>query len=464
MTSTATAPESRSLRLTTLLRQVVLLGLLFVTMLVTVFGVTETIDQALHTAQSGNGALARSLAMVALGAPGFAVTLSLTVHRLRESAGWVTGPIWQLHVVVSVTVSLVGMMVGGGRVLEELIRSSTVGLHDVSVLLTWGAVWLIYWRGLVPRFEPRGDLHFAAVCVVGLVPMAIGQTGILHIGLSRAFDALAGGEPLDVRSASAGFGAMFLVGAAVWIGLWMRSYESAPRSDAWHALVVLVGTAVGFVAWLAAVARLGWLVAVWLVGDRIAPLASDHFDTASVWIGVGLTGGISFLYHRGLIGQIAERNDPVRVAEHLVLFASLVAAATGAVVLVSGAANPDGFHVNTVLAGAVTMAAGAGVGARLVAWMMALGRTAHGPTERASAVRRAYHLIVLGTGIVVGLFAGIDALQGVFEDLLDGDTTIRTFLLRRGELATVAVIVPTLWLHQVVLQQHKVAGQPTVAT
>jgi len=459
-----TTRGSRSVPFTTMLRHVVFLGLLILTMLVTVFGVTEAIDQALRTARPDNGALARSLAMVALGAPGFTVMLSLTVRRLREDDAWVDGVIWQMHVVAAVTASLIGMMVGGGRVLEHLIRGAAIDAHDVSILVAWGAIWLIYWQGLVPRFEPRGDLHLATVSVVGLVPMAIGQAGILHVALSRAFDALAGGEVLDVRVESAGWGAMFLVGAAVWIGLWLRSYESGPRSDAWHVVVVLIGTAFGFVAWLASVSRLGWLVAVWIVGERIDPLASVHFDDASIWTGIGLTGGVSFLYHRGLIGQVAERNDPVRVAEHLVLFASLVAAVTGAVVLISGALNPDRFDVNTVLAGAVTLMAGAVVVARLVAWMAAFGRSGQGSVERTSAVRRAYHLIVLGTGVIVALVAGIDALQGIFEDLLDGDATMRTFLSRRGELATVMVVVPVLWAHQIARQQLTIATRRTLAT
>ena len=120
--------------------------------------------------------------------------------------------------------------------------------------------------------------------------------------------------------------------------------------------------------------------------------------------------------------------------------------------------------INTALAGLVTLCAGAAVVTRLVTSMRVLGQTDVGRGERDSVVRRAYHLAVLGTGVAVALFAGIDALQGIFEDLLDGDASARTFLLRRGELATVATVVPILWLHQMARRQATSAPQPAMAT
>ena len=84
--------------------------------------------------------------------------------------------------------------------------------------------------------------------------------------------------------------------------------------------------------------------------------------------------------------------------------------------------------------------------------------------ERSDKRTPAYHLAVMGVGVAVALFAGIDALQGIFEDLLDGDASARTFLLRRGELATVATVVPILWLHQIARRQVTPAPQPAMAT
>lgn len=446
------------------LRQAIVLGLLFVTMLVLAFGVTTSVDEVLWSGRSDNRALARSLAMVALGAPGFAVALTVAVRLLERDPAAPPGGPWRVYTVVASAASLIGLMVGAGGMLESTIRATSIDAHDVAILLVWGALWVIHWRWLLRRFKPRGDLHMAVLTTVALVPLALGQIGILHVALTRVFDALGDRATIDVRAESAVWGAMFLVGAAAWIALWLRRYESARRTDAWHVVVVLVGVAVGFCGWLASVARLGWLVAVWTVGARAGQPAVVHFERASTWIAVGLTGGVAFLYHRGLLGQVPERNEPVRVAEHLVLFAALTAATIGVVALVSGSANPDGFDINTALAGLVTVCAGGAVATRLLASMRALGQTDAGPLERNSVVRRAYHLAVLGTGVAVALFAGIDALQGIFEDLLDGDASARTFLLRRGELATVATVVPILWLHQMARRQVTPAPQPAMAT
>jgi hypothetical protein len=460
MTATTSEPATLAQRL----RQVIVLGLLFVTMLVLAFGVTTSIDEVLWSGRPDNRVLARSLAMVALGAPGFAVALAVAVRQLERDPTAPPGGPWRLYTTVALAASLIGVMVGAGGLLESAIRATSIDGHDVAILLVWGTLWAIHWRWLVSRFEPRGDLHMAVLTIVALVPLALGQIGILHVALTRVFDALGDRATIDVREESAVWGAIFLVGAAAWIALWLRRYESAPRTDTWHVVVVLVGVAVGFCAWLAAVARLGWLVAVWVVGDRAGQGAVVHFERASVWIAVGLTGGVAFLYHRGLLGQVPERNEPVRVAEHLVLFAALTAATIGLVGLVSGSANPDGFDINTALAGLVTLCAGGAVVARLVASMRALGQADAGPRERSSVVRRAYHLAVMGVGVAVALFAGIDALQGIFEDLLDGDASARTFLLRRGELATVATVVPILWLHQIARRQVTPAPQPAMAT
>jgi len=186
MTATTSEPATLAQRL----RQVIVLGLLFVTMLVLAFGVTTSIDEVLWSGRPDNRVLARSLAMVALGAPGFALALAVAVRQLERDPTAPPGGPWRLYTTVALAASLIGVMVGAGGLLESAIRATSIDGHDVAILLVWGTLWAIHWRWLVSRFEPRGDLHMAVLTIVALVPLALGQIGILHVALTRVFDAL----------------------------------------------------------------------------------------------------------------------------------------------------------------------------------------------------------------------------------------------------------------------------------
>ena len=287
----------------------------------------------------------------------------------------------------------------------------------------------------------------AIVLATALVVLLVGQAGLIHVAVERLHRGIAGEPVADVRTSSAPWGALFIVAAAVWIGVWLRDYEHGPRTDAWYTVVVPIGTLVGFTASFVSIARLAWLLLVWFFGDPGTNSAFTHFEELSVWVGIGLTGAISHLYHRALLGTDAVRNEAMRAAEFLMLFASVVATTVGTVLVAMALFDPAGVDVNRLFAGLTTAIPGLIV----AVWIAQIPITHHngpaGAAERDSAIRRTYYHAVLGLGILVCLLAGIEALRGIFEDLLDGRATGRTFANHRGELATMFTLLPVLWIH-----------------
>ena len=440
----------------TLTRQVVLFGLLYLTMILTSSGVVWAYGELTDsTARQDNRELAEALALVALGLPVFTVLLGVADKRLTRDEVERRSVPWSAYLTIASITALIGTMVGAYQGISALIDNRPDTDFDAKSLITvliWGAFFATHWVVLRLRHGIRGDLHLAAASLVGLVPMAIGQAGLLAVLTERLYDESLGRPVEQLRGQSAPWAALFVVGCVVWIGIWLRQYESAPRTETWYVLVVPIGALAGFVATLGTFARLGHLALVWMVGDVRSASGADHFDTVPQLVGIGLTGLIAWFYHRAFLANEPSRTNILRAYDYLLLGASLVTGVVGALMIVSSLLDDSSTDKNLALAGVTLLTIGGFTWSRFASHIVVHQTGTEGLSELRSPVRRSYLYGALGVGGLAVLIAGVGSLERIFEDALDGTLTSDTIIDQREQLATVVIVAGVLWFHTLVLR------------
>lgn len=442
-----------------LTRQVILYAMLYLTMVLTASGVVWAYGELTTSAiRRDNRELAEALALIALGLPVFTALLGLADRRLRGDKEERDSFAWSAYLTVASTTALIATLVGGYNAISSLIDDRPSAEFDEKSIITmiiWGAFFAAHWVFLRLRHGVQGDLHLATASLVGLVPLAIGQAGLLAVLGDRLY-AEAFDRPIEaIRNQSAPWAALFIVGCAVWIAIWLRQYESAPRSQAWYVLVVPVGALAGFVTLLATSARLAYLALVWFIGDAEGVAAGEHFDTAPALVGIGLTGLTAWLYHRSLLSAERSRTDVMRSYDYLLMGASLVTGVIGAVQIVSSLLIDGPTDQNKALAGVTLLAVGGFTWSRFASHIVDHQTGETGIDELRSAVRRSYLYATLGVGGLAVLIAGIGALQRVLEDGLDGVLSTDSLIEQREQFATVVIVGGVLWFHTLVLRNDQ---------
>ncbi len=439
-----------------LTRQIILYTLLYLTMVLTASGVVWAYGELTTSAiRRDNRQLAEALALLALGLPAFTALLGFADRRLGSDEDERNSFAWTAYLIVASMTALIGTMVGAYQTISSLIDTRTSADFDgksVITMIIWGAFFAAHWIFLRLRHGIQGDLHLATASLVGLVPLAIGQAGLLAVLADRLYnEALE--RPIDeIRSQSAPWAALFIIGCAVWIAIWLRQYEAAPRTQAWHVLVVPIGALAGFVTTLGTGARLAYLGLVWLIGDAEGVRAGDHFDTAPQLAAIGVTGLIVWLYHRSLLSGERARTDVLRSYDYLLMGASLVTGVIGAVMIVSSLLTDGPIDQNKALAGVTLLVAGGFTWSRFASHIVDHQTGDSGVDELRSPVRRSYLYATIGAGGLAVLVAGIGALQRVLEDGLNGVLDTDTIIDQREQLATVVIVGGVLWFHSLVLR------------
>lgn len=438
-------------------RQAAIYGTLLLTMFLSAMGAVWAYHELTTSiVWRNNGDLAGALALVAVGFPTFTVLLVAVDRRLGSDESERSSFAWTTYLVVGSISALIATMIGAFHVLSSLVDpADDIAGRDVMMVVVWGAFFAAHWTYLRVRHGIETDAHLSLGTVVGFVPLFIGQVGVAAVLADRVYDAIFDRAASDLRDTSAPWAALFVVGAVVWLGVWLRQYEAAPRTELWYVAVLPIGTLVGYVVMLGAIARLGYLGVSFVIGDASNTSAQEHFDGVPTMLALGATGAISWRYHGWLVTSEHVRSEAIRSYDYLLLAASLVTGVVGAVVVVS-ALFDDPFSRNPLLAGLTLLATGG------LAWSeRALYVAQHendkldpeGSSEIASWVRRNYLFGTLGVGGLAVLFAGIVAMEGLFEDTLEGRLGFASLIDTRVELAIVGVVGLVLWLHARVLRR-----------
>jgi hypothetical protein len=439
-----------------LTRQLVFYGLLYVSMILTATGLVWVFDQLANTAQrSDNRDLAQALSLVVIGLPVFGVLLAFADRRLRGDVEERESVAWSAYLTFASITALIMTMVGAFRVIVDTTDSRTNAdfeARNLVLFVIWAGFFITHWVFLRTRHGIRGDLHLAIGSVVGLIPFAIGLAGLLAVLATRLYD-----DAFDRRAESLGddvaaWFALFLVGGAVWLGIWIRQYESAPRTEPWYITVLPIGTLAGFVAVLFTTARLAYLVLVWAFGEMPRGSTSDHFDTFPALVAIGATGAGFWLYHRSLLSGEAQRTDAIRSYDYALMGASLVVGAIGAVLIIADLLDDSATDPNGTLAGITVLIVSGSTWAMFASKVVGHEAGEDGLAEIRSSVRRSYLYATLGVAGLAVLIAGISALEGIFEDALDSNIDFDTVVDHREQLAIVLNVGAILWFHALILR------------
>lgn len=449
------AIESRRTDPAVLTRQVVLFGLLFVTMMGTAIGISWLLSRMSAPDGFDTNDVAESLSLLTLGIPVTAFLLYVADKRLREAPEERTSGIWMLYFTCAAAATLLGAIVNAVDFIESWVNpNEAIDSSALTKTLLWLSLWLLHWVFLQRRHGVPGDMHRAVATIMGLVPLALGQAGLTYVLAADVYSSVFDLDEFEPRAESSQWVALLGVGAAVWFTIWLRSYDSAERTTAWYVTVLPIGALAGVVAVTVSVARVLYLGAVWFFGDRETVSAAVHFEELSVFLGLGSTGAALWAYHRLLLGHQQQRTNIFRTYDYLVLFASVVSTVVGAIMVCSAIVNPDG-ELNLVLAGLTVLATGVAIGGNRAFAIYHHQRSENGDAELTSSVRRTYLYAMLGLGGLALLGSGVSALQGLFEALLEDRLRTQTLIDNREQIATLVFVGAAVAIHGFVSHTDK---------
>ncbi len=433
-------------------RRFFLYGLLYVTLLVAAQGLVELASELLADADDrSTSGLARSLAFLVVGGPACAGLVRYVDQRLRRQPTEARSPAWTIYLNAALLTTLLGTMIEGHAVLLAMMASEPDGrveADSIVAVVIWGALLAGHWFVLLQRHGVDGDYHLAIGTLVGLVPMVIGLAGVLHVGADEIYTAVSN-DPLTRRGGPSfgAWAATAIVGGGAWAWYWLTHYRKARRSLLWYIVVVPIGSLAGFVATVAMVAAMAYIVAVWFLGDPGAVEAVRHFDPLPALGGVLAVGVLSLLYHRSLLGAERTRNDATRSADYVLSMAALVSAVIGTTLLLTTVIDIGRWAVaNTVIAGSIMVAVGVPLWLRF--WGT-IGRhlAADRRAELRSPLRRIYLFSLFGIGGLTALISVLVVLTGGFEDLLEGNVSRTTLHDNRVGLALILSVTGVAWYH-----------------
>ncbi len=391
-------------RAQTVVRRLLVYGILFALVTVAASGLSGIIERAiaggavLTTDDSG---LALSLAFTVIGAP-LAGLLWWWQRRRFSDAAERDSLVWAIYLAAMSTVSLV----------VAATATATAGAEGmagrwepgaVATAVVWSGVWI--WHRSMRRSRVTAPTRLAELpvtlgSVFGLVLLAVGLIGVLSSLLGAA---LAGVEPVLVRSQPWPVAVLqalvwAVVGAGVWWRHWYRDGgRAATGAFAQVALVVVVGA--GAATTLFAVGTVLYVV-LRLLFD-VDPV-SDVLGPLDIAVAAALIGGIVWVFHADVV---ATRTDVVRRGARLVVSGiALIGAASGFGVVVNALLATLTPRIldddpRTLLLGGLS-ALIVGLPVWWFAWRPARAASADDAADRA---RRVYLVTIFGASAVVAI-------------------------------------------------------------
>ena len=375
--------------------------------------------------------LARSLSLLIVGGPAFALLMRLVARHQRDQERIGLG--WSIHLVASLVTTLVAVLVSAGQVIAD-IDGPGAESAEVAQMLGWLVVWAAYWFGLRPRFGVLGAIHLLAGTAAGLGWLAVGTTAVGTAVLREAYDTVF--DDVLARSYSTtSWLLVAIVGLVVWGWHWShlnsaRGVEGdTRRGRSWFVMVVALAIVPAVIAMLVVAYTSVAGTLIWLFGTTDES-AAEFFDPAPGLATAGLVAVAGWAYHRWLLVRDGRpvRNESLRFHDYAVAAIGLVASITG-VALVIGLvfdaftarrAIAEAFDIdNRMIIATTALAFGAGL------WWWTWGhierhRNTEPVAECSSMWRKLYLIVAAGLG---GLLLAVSLVWVLFvtlRDLFDG--------------------------------------------
>ncbi len=430
----------------TIVRRFIEYGFLLALVGITGFGVAGVLAQVVGEigpdSSAGTETTALWLTFVLVGGASLA-GLSAWIRRRfagdpsEEAAGG-----WSLYIAAAELGSLTGVIASSIGTLSWIISGTEFIDYWVAHLIVWSGVWAFHWRlgcRTTPRGTVRKQIYLLVGAAAGTIGLVVSTSFVVGHLLNWAYDGSMpdyipdyGFGPEEASWDSAVDGARdatpaMLTFAAVWFWYWWRNARRSGHSVERHAFVLVGGVLGGLGAAVAAGSGLLFTVLLWFLADQGGTSATEHFDTAPVFLTVCMVGLAVWIYHRSELPDNERRSEVERTYDHLASWVGLVAATAGvavfmgAVVLHQIMPNPHDWDapLGEAMSGVVTLlAVGGSVWWRN--WSRIVGH-ADEPSELGSPVRRVYLLTVFGSTALVVLGSVLVMVYMVVFGLLERD-------------------------------------------
>lgn len=430
----------------TMVRRFIEYGFLLVLVGITGFGVAGVLARVVGEigpdSSAGTETTALWLTFVIVGGASLAGLMAWIRRRFAKDPDEEGAGGWSFYVAVAELGALTGMVISSIGTLSWIISDTDFIDYMIAHLVVWSGVWAVHWR-LGCRSTRRGtvrrQVYLLLGAAAGTIGLAISASFVVGHLLNWAYDGSMPGYipdygfgPDEASWDSAVDGARdatpaMLTFGAVWFWYWWRNARGSGHSVERHAFVLVGGVLGGLGAAVVAGSGLLFTVLLWFLADQDGTSATEHFDTAPVFLTVCIVGLTVWRYHRSELPENELRSEVERTYDHLASWVGLVAATAGvavflgAVVLHQIMPNPHDWDLplGEAMSGVITLLAVGGT-----VWWRNWSRIAgHAdePAELGSPVRRVYLMTVFGSTALIVLGSLLVMVYVVVFGLLERD-------------------------------------------
>lgn len=443
-------------------RRIVVFGILAVLVVITATGVSGLLDRALgagSTIAADDSGLALWLAFALIGAPLTGLLWWWQRRRLAADPHERASLAWPLYLTAMTLLSLIVATTALATAAAAAIDGEFAH-GELSTGIVFLGVWV--WHRHMRRSAATAPVRLAdaPVSLSALFGLVVGVSGAVHALATPISEALAGETFGAVSSQfwvteALGALAWCILGALIWWWHWFRERAcAAPGALAGVLLVGVVGAAAA-----TTVFAVGTIVFVLLrlladtapFAERVGPL-----DAA---IPAALIGGMVWVFHADAAAGRSARADAA--SSLLVSAVALIAAASGFGVIVNAllagfAGALVGDDPRTLLLGGIS-ALVVGTPVWWWAWRPARSVTAD---DAADPARRVYLVAVFGVSAVVAIVTVLIIGYRLFEFALDGGATGGLLERVRGPIGLLSATAVVFAYHFTIWRRDRALAAP----
>lgn len=326
----------------------------------------------------------------------------------RESHPATVG--WPIYLAVIELVFMTGLVVAGFNVVNRIIGDGNAAPWTELIVF----IVVVGFHEYAARRNPPGtdaaELPRVVGSAIGLIPAAIGATGILYWLLERVYATFAASAGDFELGTALSF---LIVGLPVWYLRWLRpwSEEAAAPRKIW----LVVTSVAGFYTAISSAVTIIIAVVTYVFGDPGS--AAEHFELLPITISILIVASAIWFHHRRALGE--ERTDSLRSYQYVnaaLALGFLVGSLTALAAVAIGGNDLVGSSDAALPASIVVV-----IVASAVTWWTFWNKAQSAPRE-AEATATPRRIYLLGAAIIAGLTAAqalIASLVVVFQAIFD---------------------------------------------